>query len=80
MSKEIELKDWTPKLAANMAKVRVRRMRKAAAEFSRDISILYEDVDFHLCETARTLENIVEDELDKFDEVVNETLGPDGLT
>jgi len=70
MAKEIELIDWTAKKAARMARARIIRMRKAADEFQRDISILYEDCDHYLCETARDLDIEVNQELDKIEEAV----------
>lgn len=72
MAKEIELKDWTPKRAARMAYTRIARLRKAADEFQRDISILYADEDHYLCELALDLDIEINDELDKVEEAIRE--------
>jgi hypothetical protein len=79
MSKEICLKEWSPKIAARMAKVRVARLIKAADEFQRDMSILYEDFDYFLCEAARDLDVEINNNLEIIEKAIAVTLDENGL-
>lgn len=70
--KPVELKNWTPDIAAKAAQARCNRLRRNLEEFQRDLSILYEDVDRAIPLLALDIIDLFEPKICQMEEYIAE--------